>query len=384
MRFLLHPRRSSLVKGSGSCVLSRAAAVKEARLVAVLPNVRCATEHERPPRNTAAVRLRDRGLSRIPTSTKPVPPRPPELASSHRRAWGQQCSEHCGCVVRFEAEIRNGTVEAASYHAKQLVLTKPRAAATTTTTTSLSSSHHAPCLTAKGRPMLKGCDCAALHHLSSVVVDHMVGQDVRRLKNSLEFRSPRSSAAFRSAALRAQGLPPEGGAKCFDLVEEAVTALLKGHLPKPRPIAVGPATARPPPAPWSVPETQPTRRLPVPRHAWQEAHGTFDDDDNNNNDDEGAFPNMFWRLPLRHDGGSDGQGPADEHWHRSHDGSGPSPTSTLRLLDLEHDRTSASSRRDGSSYLPHRHRRGRRRRGVVPRDWVSYVDELHWRHESSA
>jgi hypothetical protein len=363
-------------------VLSRAAAAREARLAAVLPNVvRCATEHEGPPRNAAAVRVSDRGLSRIPTSTKSAP-RPPELASSHRRAWGQQCSEHCGCVVRFEAEIRNGTVEAASYHAKQLVLTKPPAAAGATAATSLSAmpSHHAPSLTAKGRPMLKGCDCAALHHLSSVVVDHMAGQAVRRLKNSLEFRSPRSSAAFRSAALRAQGLPPEGGAKCFDLVEEAVTALLKGHLPKPRPIAVGPATGRPPAAPWSAPETKPTRRLPVPRHAWQEVHGNFDDD--NNNDDEGAFPSMFWRLPSRHDGDSDGQGPADEHWHRSRDGSGPSPTSTLRLLDLEHDRTRASSRRDGSSYLPHRHRR--RRRGVVPRDWVSYVDELHWRHESPA
>jgi hypothetical protein len=272
-------------------------------------------------------------------------------------------------VVRFEAEILNDTIESASYHAKQVVL----AGAPSPPPASRSEpSFPPPTLTAKGRPMLQACECETLHRLSGAVLDHAVGGSVSRLKNSLEFHSVRSSTSFRHAALRAQGLPVSSGAKCFDLVEEAVTALLMGHLPRPRlsaGAAVGPLRRRgwasPPSGPPATTTTPPGRWQADPRRAWRADYG----------DDEEEFPGVFW-WSGRDDGAEElGHGAGDSGGEGSH-----SSGSTLRMFDLEHERLEASASASASDAPSQR----RSRRPPVPRDWVSYVDERSRREESPA
>ena len=144
-------------------------------------------------------------------------------------AWGQQCSPTCACVVRFEATVdtTTGTIEQVSYHAKQLV--------TTPSSSSSSSSPIMVQMTRHGRPLVQDCPCHTLHALSQASLHHMIHQQQtwHGLQSSLEFRSTRSSRAFVRSVLRAQGLPVTH-THCVDVVEEALTALCKGYLPRPR------------------------------------------------------------------------------------------------------------------------------------------------------
>jgi len=142
------------------------------------------------------------------------------VSDKGRRTWGQQCSQNCGCVVRFEALLENQRIHHASYTAKQVVTTANRQ----------------PVLTAKGRPMFQNCHCSTLHHLSKVIVDYITNQQqhVQSLKNLSEFQQTRSSNSFRQTVLATHSLPNDH-AHCFDVVEEAFTAMLKGYLPHPRP-----------------------------------------------------------------------------------------------------------------------------------------------------
>jgi hypothetical protein len=179
-------------------------------------------------------------------------------------AWGQQCSPTCGCVVRFERSEQ----QRLSYTAKRVVLT------------TMSSSSR-PEVTQKGRPLLAPCHCTALHHLSTALVNHYNNSNNSnnnnhphshhcdgstgtpkttrqgRLFTDLEFQSTRSSRVFSHAVLQSQGLLRHSNNNnnnddddthpyhhhhhhhhqlyaCFDVVEEAWTALVKGYLPAPR------------------------------------------------------------------------------------------------------------------------------------------------------
>ena len=139
-------------------------------------------------------------------------------------AWGQQCSPNCGCVLRFEATkcCETDRILTASYTAKQV----------------LTDAHGRVQLTNRSqRPMMKDCSCPSLHHLATAVVDqyllHPSMMHWQRLKAQLDFASTRSSPAFAKAVLSSQNLPLQSTG-CFDLVEEALTGMVKGYLPKQR------------------------------------------------------------------------------------------------------------------------------------------------------
>ena len=51
-----------------------------------------------------------------------------------------------------------------------------------------------------------------------------------------DFSTPRSSTAFRHAVLAENGLP-RTDTHCFDLLEEAFTSMIKGHMVKPRTVS---------------------------------------------------------------------------------------------------------------------------------------------------
>lgn len=145
------------------------------------------------------------------------PPSSTEIPSSQRR-WSQQCSATCGCVLRLEASIdASGIVQSAVYHAKQVV----------------TDAKLVPITTRKGRIMFQRCRCSSLHQLASHIVDYLPSQNSQRLRNLVEFQQTRSSRAFQRSVLQAQKLPSTD-THCFDVAEEALTALLKGYLPKSR------------------------------------------------------------------------------------------------------------------------------------------------------
>jgi len=135
--------------------------------------------------------------------------------------WGQQCSPNCGCVVRFEArKADDGKPEVLSYTAKQVVSMQTE------------NGEREAVLTSKGRPMLQSCTCENVHHLSACLVNHYNASPKWQegAINDAQFRKLRSSPAFARTVLRSQGLPLEASA-CWDLVEEAWTAMTQGRMP---------------------------------------------------------------------------------------------------------------------------------------------------------
>jgi hypothetical protein len=261
--------------------------------------------------------------------------------SSGTKAWGQQCSSDCGCVVRFDAVIdpETQTFLSANYTAKTIV--------TVATTTSISTPNKEeqqqhqilqPMLTTKGRPMLKACECKSLHHLSQAVV-HQLQQPnqnkVSQIQNMLSFQSNRSSLAFRSTVLHTQDLP-EKDTHCFDVVEEALTALVKGHIPKPRRRRAGQELSHKQNK--STP-THPSRRQ------WQR------DDDHGDRDDDDAL--QFGQLWKNKD-------------YRI-EGSVPRVMSALIMFDTNHQEYHNSVHHGGSGPA----------RPLPPADWVSYIDEMY-------
>jgi NifU-like protein involved in Fe-S cluster formation len=141
----------------------------------------------------------------------------------HVKTWGQQCSPNCGCVVRFESKIdpSTQTITEASYVAKS-VIAAPK------------GGRLEPLLTTRSnRPMFKECGCTTIHRLAQEITDFLPNQKFHRVRNMTEFTSARSSPAFRHAVLTENRLP-KTDIQCFDLLEEAFTAMIKGHMPKPR------------------------------------------------------------------------------------------------------------------------------------------------------
>ena len=142
---------------------------------------------------------------------------------NHIKTWGQQCAPHCGCVLRFESKIdeSNNIVEA-SYQAKAVVARLN------------DNGRLEPAYTSRNsKPMLKECSCETIHHLAREVTQFLPGQSVERVRSMGDFSTPRSSPAFRHSVLAENGLP-RTDTLCFDLLEEAFTAMIKGHMVKPR------------------------------------------------------------------------------------------------------------------------------------------------------
>jgi hypothetical protein len=164
----------------------------------------------------------------IPKSTVPTSKISAEksLLDSTKVIWGQQCSENCGCVVRFTASVDTITdsVVSIDYTCKTLIIGKHP-----------TSNELVVAKTSKGRPLLKECKCTTLQSLSNSIV-----HEIRRKPNwkqlysdTCNFETNRSSTAFRQAVLNAHKLPSKD-TSCFDVVEEALTAMIKGYMPSTR------------------------------------------------------------------------------------------------------------------------------------------------------
>jgi hypothetical protein len=123
----------------------------------------------------------------------------------------------------MQARVSNdgGVIESAKYEAKTIVSKTNKDGSRTAV------------LTLKGRPMFTSCNCQSLHYLSDAVTKYIAGSSLNRVKNMMEFESLRASPSFRQAVLSAQNLPSES-THCFDVVEEALTAMVKGYMPHPR------------------------------------------------------------------------------------------------------------------------------------------------------
>ena len=315
------------------------------------------------------------------------------------RAWGQQCSPNCGCVVRLEATLDSATqtFQTASYTAKRIVTTK-----TTTSSSSSSSSQQQqqrlqPVLTTKGRPMLQACDCQTVHYLAQAVVRHLTTSSnplrLDQIKNRLAFSSHRSSAAFRRTVLKAQDLP-RADTHCFDLLEDALTALVKGRLPKQRRISL--MLAPPFEFDWQQQQQSESERATGNRssgplspagsraRAWEQllTHNTssgdwndvhFNDDVNGDDlhDTDNAW--QFGRLWGATTGTSSRTNENDYYRGAIKAAAARPGRSTLFLLDLANQEMAAARNRQGS-----------RIHTFGPTDWVSYLDRLAEEEERSA
>ena len=151
------------------------------------------------------------------------------------KAFGQQCSSQCGCILRFEASLDNkGQVVAATYHAKQLIcMSVPTKNNQQQPQSNIRTPHSLrPVLTMSRdpKPLFTECTCPSMHRLAKQVVAHLPVQ--RNLRNQVEFSGVRSSLAFSHAVLERFRLPTHK-TRCLDLVEDALNAMIKQCLPIP-------------------------------------------------------------------------------------------------------------------------------------------------------
>jgi len=164
------------------------------------------------------------------------------------QTWGQQCSPNCGCALRFKADINpenQNRIEIMTYHAKTVITTASKSADGKTILQPLLTQSGG--VGGKGRPMLKECSCKTLHVLAKSITDILPTLTLSQAQNQLEFSGVRSSTAFRYSVLKNNNLLREEEDRamhsvldhvheghCFDLVEEALVACLKGYTPRPR------------------------------------------------------------------------------------------------------------------------------------------------------
>mmetsp|Transcript_60466 Transcript_60466/g.148367 ORF Transcript_60466/g.148367 Transcript_60466/m.148367 type:complete len:410 (-) Transcript_60466:186-1415(-) len=143
------------------------------------------------------------------------------------KQWGQQCGP-CACVLRFEAEVDEDTqrVQSVSYTAKEVM-----------TTLDEESGQLQPVYTTRtNRPMfLEECQCQSLHALAQTVTSYLPSKKIQNVRP--DFSSNRSSSAFRHAVLSSHDLPTTD-THCFDVAEDAFTAMIDGVVPSKRPINV--------------------------------------------------------------------------------------------------------------------------------------------------
>ena len=193
-----------------------------------------------------------------------------QQSSNTVKAWGQRCSPNCGCTIRFEISLDPSTnqILSAAYEAKTIVTKIHTSNNKYGGTTIPESTFLQPLLTQSrnpsdpGRPLMKSCKCDTLHGLATTITEMLPTISLSQAQNQLEYTGNRSSPAFRYTALKHLNLlntnfnskgtrtharkctmntPFDINAisegQCWDLVEEALTACIQGHIPKPRPTA---------------------------------------------------------------------------------------------------------------------------------------------------
>jgi hypothetical protein len=243
----------------------------------------------------------------------------PPVSQERHVQWGQQCSPTCGCVLRFQATVNSAsqTYDEVGYAAKQVV-THPQGGGGATM------------LTARGRPMMKDCQCSSLHHLATEVTTNLQGKSVSSAKNMIEFHATRSSTAFRQTALDVQGLP-SSDTGCFDVVEEALTAMVKGHMPPFRQAV-------------SVSSSDTASVTSLKGRGHHHHHWRREEDEADNDLDFRKFWKDYEMQSL------------------------PGTMSTLAMLDMSMNLIATKDAKDETelSALP-----------SLPQDWESYVDRLY-------
>jgi hypothetical protein len=181
-------------------------------------------------------------------------------ATTVKKKWGQQCGISCSCVVRFEINLDDrDRVVSAEYTAQRVLMTSVNSRKDKEQhKNSKNSKRVQPFMTNRtGRLQSIPSNCKALHQLSASAVSYFVNRPLWQIMNYHEFQHSRSSKAFRQTVLKAQKLTlndtqmdspltpkahidkktkqqPANHNHCFDLVEDAITALLKGYVPQPR------------------------------------------------------------------------------------------------------------------------------------------------------
>jgi hypothetical protein len=333
MRFLLHPRTTTVVATRLS--KSKSLGNVKATTKGIISNV--ANDVSASLVDTPRVKVKAQSIDNLMHK------------ASGTKAWGQQCSPDCGCVIRFDAVIDpdSQTFLSASYTAKTIVTVATTGTSLMTSTNKQDGQQQQqqqilqPMLTTKGRPMLKACECQTLHHLSQAVVHQLQlpnRNKVSQVQNMLSFQSNRSSLAFRQTVLTTQELP-ETDTHCFDVVEEALTALVKGHIPKPR-RRMGQ-------------ELQKSKTRSTPTHPsrrqWQR-----DDDHGDHDDDEALQFGQLWKYK-----------------DYQIEGNVPRVMSALMMFDTNHQEYHNNS--NGGL--------GPAARPLPPADWVSYIDEIYNQEE---
>jgi hypothetical protein len=135
--------------------------------------------------------------------------------------YSQKCSPRCGCVLRFEASLdTKGHIQAATYHAKRILVSSnitddPNSPRTLKPILTLSKDP---------KPLMTECTCSSLHRLAKQVVAQLPHQ--RDVRNQLEFTGVRSSLALSHSILSRFDLPTDT-TRCYDLVEEVLTSMMK-------------------------------------------------------------------------------------------------------------------------------------------------------------
>ena len=158
-----------------------------------------------------------------------------DVTTATATRFGQQCGLNCGCVARLELDVvvskatGQATVLAATYKAKQI----------------LTSAQNVPWTTTKGRLQFITSPCSTLHTLLEQTVQFVPGKSLRQLQAYTDFTGLRSSEAFGLAVLQQHQLAAASFLSqqrhahmrqqhCFDLVEDIVTAAVRGYMPSPR------------------------------------------------------------------------------------------------------------------------------------------------------
>lgn len=141
------------------------------------------------------------------------------------KSWGQQCSVNCGCVLRFEARVD---------HMQRIVDCNYVAKSVVTTIDKDNGGRLTPVYTTRmKRPMFQECKCKSVHALAESVTSYLPNKRWNNIKDMNDFVFTRSSLAFRHAVLAEHDLP-RTDTHCFDVMEEAFTAMMNAKVPSKR------------------------------------------------------------------------------------------------------------------------------------------------------
>mmetsp|Transcript_60465 Transcript_60465/g.148363 ORF Transcript_60465/g.148363 Transcript_60465/m.148363 type:complete len:400 (-) Transcript_60465:182-1381(-) len=300
------------------------------------------------------------------------------------KQWGQQCGP-CACVLRFEAEVDEDTqrVQSVSYTAKEVM-----------TRLDEESGQLQPVYTTRtNRPMfLEECQCQSLHALAQTVTSYLPSKKIQNVRP--DFSSNRSSSAFRHAVLSSHDLPTTN-THCFDVVEDAFTAMIDGVVPSKRPINVNytkllkaEMTQRPLVSMirWSAPSKSSASSSATAKKSASPASSTANKR-NTRSSTTPLFPQYQKGRIIRGTrsatrSGSTGSGLGSDR-NKVSMSSPRSVSSTLKMFDLnnnggdhdhywdEEDYYSYSSPSESSSYPG-------RRENWSHMDWLSFVDEQYY------